>query len=88
MKGGIRGIFTSGAMREALLPALFYALMVLTHMSAIAMTRVAYMISVKRVSLLMGVLYGHFLFREERIGGRVIGTILMLCGMALITLYP
>lgn len=88
MQGGIREIFSSGAMREALLPALFYALMVLTHMSAIALTRVAYMISVKRLSLLMGVIYGHVLFKEEGVRGRVAATILMLCGMALITLYP
>jgi drug/metabolite transporter (DMT)-like permease len=87
MKGGIRGLCAGGAMREALLPALFYAMMVLTHMSAIAMTRVAYMISVKRLSLLIGVLYGRFLFREKGVGGRIAGTILMLCGVALITLY-
>jgi drug/metabolite transporter (DMT)-like permease len=88
MKGGIRGVFTSGAVKEALLPALFYGLMVLTHMSAIAMTRVAYMISLKRLSLLMGVIYGHFLFHEQGIAGRLTGTLLMLCGVALITLCP
>ncbi len=88
LPGGIRGAISSGAVREAILPALFYALMVLTHMSAIAMTKVAYMISLKRLSLLMGVLYGHLLFREQGIGGRLAGTLLMLCGVALISLYP
>lgn len=84
----VRGMFAGGALKEALLPAFFYGLMVLTHMTAISMTRVAYMISVKRLSLLMGVLYGRFLFREEGVGGRIAATILMLCGVALITLSP
>jgi uncharacterized membrane protein len=61
--------------------------MVLSHMTAITMTRVAYMISVKRLSLLMGVVYGIVLFGEEGAGGRIAGTALMLCGVALITLY-
>lgn len=76
----------SCAVRALLLPALFYALMVLTHMAAISMTRVAYMISVKRLSLLMGVVYGRLLFGERGFGWRVAGTLIMLGGVALITL--
>jgi len=82
-----RGMLHSGVLPAALWPALFYAVMVLTHMIAISMTQVAYMISVKRLSLLMGVLYGYFLFREAGIGGRFAGTAVMLAGVVLITLF-
>jgi drug/metabolite transporter (DMT)-like permease len=87
-KSEIRGMPGNGVMKAVLLPALFYAVMVLTHMTAISMTNVAYVISIKRLSLLVGVLYGHLLFGEEGAVGRVTGTILMLCGVALITLFP
>ena len=65
-RGGreVRGMLRSGVLKAALWPAVFYAVMVIAHMTAIGMTQVAYMISVKRLSLLMGVLYGYFLFGE------------------------
>ncbi len=84
----VRGMLRSGVLKAALWPALFYAVMVLTHMTAISMTQVAYMISVKRLSLLLGVMYGTFMFGEAGAAGRVAGTVLMLCGVALITLFP
>lgn len=82
----IRGMTGNGLLKATLGPALLYAVMVLTHMTAIGMTRVAYMISVKRLSLLIGVLYGRLMFGEEGVGGRMVGAILMLAGVALITL--
>jgi uncharacterized membrane protein len=42
------------------------------------------MISVKRISLVIGVLYGYFLIRETNIGERVLGALLMLTGFVLI----
>ncbi|MBI2647506.1 hypothetical protein HYW99_03445 [Candidatus Woesearchaeota archaeon] len=45
------------------------------------------MISVKRMSIIFSVLYGHFLFREEKIRERLIGTIFMFAGVVLITLF-
>lgn len=85
--GELKGMLHSGVLRAALWPALFYAVMVLTHMIAISMTQVAFMISVKRLSLLMGVLYGYFLFKEAGVGGRFAGTVLMLVGVVMITLF-
>ncbi len=67
-----------------LLPGLCYGLMVIAHMEAMNLTKVAYMISVKRTSLLMGVLYGYVLFREENIRGRLLGAILMFAGFVLV----
>lgn len=80
----IRGFLARGVHRRLLLPGLFYSLMVVTHMSAMKLTKVAYMISVKRTSLLMGVLYGYFLFREEQIKGRMFGALLMFLGFVLV----
>lgn len=63
-----------------------YAVMVFSHMAAISMVQAAFMIAVKRTSLLMGVLYGAYLFREERIRERLMGAIIMLSGVFVISL--
>ncbi len=55
--------------------------------SPLSLTNVAYMISVKRLSLLIGVFYGHVLFRESGIRERLLGTALMLTGFVLIVLF-
>lgn len=65
---------------KLLFPGIFYALMVLTHMLALDLTKVAYMISLKRLSLVIGVIYGHIFFKEEKFGQRLFGTVLMLLG--------
>lgn len=65
----------------------FIAIMVLTHFTAISMTDVAYMISVKRVSLIFSVIYGRVLFGEENTGERLIGSMLMIGGVISITIF-
>jgi len=65
----------------------FIAIMVLTHFTAISMTDVAYMISVKRVSLIFSVIYGRVLFGEENTGERLIGSMLMIAGVISITIF-
>jgi drug/metabolite transporter (DMT)-like permease len=55
-----------------------------SHMLAISQIQAAYMISVKRTSLLFGVLYGAAWFKEEKIRERLWGTILMISGVFLI----
>lgn len=67
-------------------PGIFFALMMLTHAYGISLTQVTYMISVKRVSLLIGVVYGYFLFKEENIRERILGGVLMLGGFLMIVL--
>jgi drug/metabolite transporter (DMT)-like permease len=66
------------------LPGIFYAIMVASHMLAINLTNVAYMISVKRTSVIIGVLYGYFLFREKHIKERLAGAIIMFIGFVMI----
>lgn len=63
---------------------LFNALMILTHFLALDLTKVAYMIAVKRTNLLFGVLYGYLLFGEQNIGERILGSGVMLLGVLLV----
>lgn len=65
----------------------FTAIMILTHFKAISMTDVAYMISVKRASLVFSVIYGKILFNEENIRERLTGSMLMIAGMVSITIF-
>ena len=65
----------------------FMAMMMLSHYLAISLTDVAYMISVKRCSLLFSVIYGWLLFREISISERIIGAVLMIAGVVAITLF-
>jgi uncharacterized membrane protein len=57
---------------------------IFSHVLAISMTNVAYMISLKRTSLLFGVLYGALWFKEEKITERLTGAIIMITGVFLI----
>jgi drug/metabolite transporter (DMT)-like permease len=80
-KRDLSSIAQNGILQASALPALFYALQVVAHVYAINTTNVAYMIAVKRLSLLFGVLYGHYLFRER---GGVLASVIMLAGVFLI----
>ena len=65
-------------------PGLFFSVMIASHMIAISLTKVAYMISIKRMSVIIGVIFGYFLFRERNIRERLAGAFLMFSGFALI----
>jgi drug/metabolite transporter (DMT)-like permease len=65
-------------------PGLLYSIMVVSHMWALSLTKVAYMISLKRSSLLVGVIYGYFFFREKNIQERFGGALLMFIGFVMI----
>jgi drug/metabolite transporter (DMT)-like permease len=54
------------------------------HMMAIAQVEAAYMIAIKRMSLLFGVLYGARWFGEEKIAERLAGAAIMVAGVFLI----
>jgi drug/metabolite transporter (DMT)-like permease len=60
------------------------AVMVVTHFMAISKVEAAYMIAVKRTSLLFGILYGAVLFREAHVGRNLAAGALMVAGVALI----
>lgn len=65
----------------------FHSLMVITHMVAMSLTQVTYMIAVKRTSLLFSAGYGYFLFKEEKMRERLLGSILMIIGVVLIVIF-
>ena len=62
----------------------FMAGMVITHFYAIAHIEVAYMLAVKRTSLLFGILYGAWLFGESGLKKNLVAGILMVLGVFLI----
>jgi drug/metabolite transporter (DMT)-like permease len=70
----------------ALAVGVLMAIMVVAHFAAIAKIEVAYMISVKRTSLLFGIAYGALLFGEEGLRRNLLAGSLMVGGVALIAL--
>ncbi len=65
----------------------FTALVMITHFSAIVLTNTAYMIAVKRLSLLFGILYGRLIFGEERLAARLTAGIIMVAGVFLVATF-
>lgn len=63
----IAGLFMSGAE--------------ITHFVSLSMAPVAFMIAVKRISLVFGVILGKLLFGEEHVGYRMAGSFLMVGGL-------
>jgi drug/metabolite transporter (DMT)-like permease len=68
----------------SLLVALLSAVMVYTHFVALEMVEAAYMIAVKRTSLLFGILYGALFFAEPRLRQSLFAGSLMIAGVFLI----
>ena len=66
------------------LVGLLMAVMVVTHFLGIARVEVAYFISVKRTSLLFGIVYGALLFGEGNFIRNFLSGTLMVAGVALI----
>ena len=58
-----------------------HAVMIFSHVLAISQIQAAYMISLKRTSLLFGIFYGAWWFKENRIGERLFGAIIMIIGV-------
>ena len=77
--------FSRRPLRGALTGGLLFC-HALLHGYAVSMTKAAYMISVKRLSVLFGVIYGGLLFREENIKLRFCGALFMVLGAVLIML--
>jgi len=72
--------------RIALLPSVFDAIAIVSHFYAVSMVNVAYMIAVKRSSLLIGTVYGFLLFREQNIRERLLGALFMFAGFVVVVI--
>lgn len=69
-----------------LLAGLAFGLAAITHSFGITMTKAAYMITVKRLSMVFGIIYGWLIFKERQIINRLLGTALMILGVAIIAI--
>ncbi len=79
---GVPGIFSRPV--PMILLGLVASVENICHMMAIAQVEAAYMIAIKRMSLLLGVLYGAWWFGEENIRERLAGAAIMVAGVFLI----
>ncbi len=67
-----------------LIGAVFMALQEAPHFVSISMAPVAYMISVKRLSMIIGVIFGWGFFDQENVINRLAGAAIMLLGVIII----
>lgn len=77
------------AIRGLFKPKLLYigvcsALMIFFHFTAIKLTYVSYMISVKRTSLLFGIAFGVLIFKEKGFKEKLTGGVIMILGILFI----
>lgn len=79
---GLPGIFSRPC--PMLLLGLVASMENFCHMMAIAQVEAAYMIAIKRISLLFGVLYGAWWFGERDIPERLAGAAIMVAGVFVI----
>ena len=72
---------------KGLVAGILFFIHCLSHGFAISMVKASYMISVKRLSALIGIIYGRLFFKEKHIAMRLVGAGLMLSGAVLITVW-
>ena len=65
---------------------IFSALLTICQMTAINLTLVAYVISIKRTSVIFSIVFAYFIFKEKGIKECLTGAFLMIIGVFLITL--
>ena len=70
-----------------LLIGILITIMIITHVKAISIVEVAYMVSVKRLSILFGVIYGVVFFKETNIKERLLGASVMVLGIIMIAVF-
>ncbi|MBL7156776.1 MAG: DMT family transporter [Candidatus Omnitrophica bacterium] len=81
-----RGDFEKKDILLILAAGVLFATAVLFHYKAISLAKVSYMISVKRLSLVISVLYGAIIFKEKNIGYRIFGSSIMVLGVLILAL--
>ena len=77
----IKSLKSGSALKIYTLIGVTYGLMIFCHAISISLIEVAYMISVKRLSLVIAVVYGWIFFQEKDIWSRLIGAIVMFTGV-------
>ncbi len=72
--------------KAAILPGIWEFVATISYVVGLSLTKVAYLISVRRLAVLIGVLYGFILFKESGIGERFLGASRMLAGFIMLAL--
>ncbi|MEK7699551.1 MAG: DMT family transporter [Planctomycetota bacterium] len=80
--GNVKELFVSPKTFGAI--GLAMAISVTAHVLAVNMMAVPYVISVKRLSLLFGIMYGAIWFKETHIKERLLGAIIMISGVIML----
>lgn len=76
------GFLETYANRKALLPiGLSVAMMFVCQASALSLGPVAYVVAIKRFSVLFSVLAGGIVLGEEQLSARLAGSTVMVCGI-------
>ena len=83
--GRVKQLFSLTALCSLI--GLAIALSSIAHFWAVSIIEVPYAISVKRTSLLFGIMYGALWFKETNITERLIGGVVMIIGVIIITLF-
>lgn len=81
------GVFLKQNSRGILLIGLTQALMCLSHMLALSLVETAYMIALKRSSILFAVLLGWYMFREKHFRLRLSASLVMFLGIIVIAFF-
>lgn len=63
------------------------SLSLMFHMTALKLTYVSYVISVKRTSIVFAIILGFIFFREKNVSRRVTGGAIVLCGIMMLVLW-
>jgi drug/metabolite transporter (DMT)-like permease len=79
------GASPRGTPRLLVLGGVLTGIAVVAQMTALTMTLAAYVIAVKRTSILFEVLLGRFVFGESGLRQRLLGVLVMIAGVLLIT---
>ena len=69
-----------------LLIGISMAVVTVTHLKAISLVEISYMVSVQRLSILFGVVFGAVFFMEKNIKERFLGASVMVLGIILISI--
>ncbi len=72
---------------KGMVAGILFFIHALSHGFAISMIKASYMISVKRLSALIGIIYGRLFFKEKYIALRFVGACLMVTGAVVITVW-
>jgi uncharacterized membrane protein len=76
-----------GTVSKAILPAMLFLMAAFAAASAMSMTKVTYVTTVKRLSILFSIVLAGAVLKEESIRERFSGALLMVAGFALIVLF-